>query len=98
MEDCVENLSNVMVKQQSLALSLLKELAISNGKVIWSVKYMTADPDHFFPSVCLEMVSIRTCLPGTEVKLTALCSHRYFSIFLTMVAVIVFPIIKVQSR
>lgn len=61
MEDCVESLSNVMAKQQSFALSLLKELAISNRKVIWSVekqfaprKYTTADPDDFFPFMCLE--------------------------------------------
>lgn len=58
MEDCVESLSNVMVRQQSLALSVLEDLAISNRKIIWSVekqfalgKYTTADPDHFFPSL-----------------------------------------------
>lgn len=74
-----------LVKQQSLALPLLRVLAISNRKVIWSVekssalgKYMTTDPDPFFPSVCLEIVSLRTCFSGTEVKLIAQCSHRYF--------------------
>ena len=75
---------------------MFTELAISNRKVIWLVekqfalgKSTIAVPDHFLPFMCSETASVRMCFiifPETEVKLTALCSHRSSLIFLKMVA------------
>jgi len=64
-------------------------------------KSIIAVSNHFLTSACLEMASIRTCIitaPGAEVKPTGPCSHRFFLIFMKIVAVIIFPVIRDLSQ